>query len=185
VLTGAPGQHAQTGGVGVDRWANKPVDDAWERQRGDSHDPPFHTSGKKAQSARGVIRRQRVLAGAYSIHSKGRFGRPLTGNRLTGRYCWLGLTGLSMAVVSLATKSWMMVGHSHTGKNRAAMHERGGNGRRVPKAPSVRKPGPARHVDAGGRRKAFAGGDVDGPGRESGIAAATWQTAAMTLPRRK
>jgi hypothetical protein len=63
-----------------------------------------------------------------------------------------------MAVVSLATKSWMMVGHSHTGKNRAAMHERDGNGRRVPKAPSVRNPGPARQVDAGNvERRSLAG----------------------------
>ncbi len=35
----------------------------WGRQRGGSHDPPFHNRrGKRARSARGVIRRHRVLA---------------------------------------------------------------------------------------------------------------------------
>lgn len=110
------------------------------------------TSGEKAQSTRGVIRRRRVLAGACSSHSKGWLGRPET-----GRHRWPGLTGPGVAIVPLATKSWMMVGHSYTGKNRAAMHERDGNGRRVPKASNVRNPGPARQVDAGERRKAFAG----------------------------
>lgn len=80
-----------------------------------------------------------------------------------------------MAIVLLATRSWVMVEHSNTGRNRAVMHVRDGNGRRVPKAPSVRIPGPARQADAGERRKAVAWHGVDGLGCERGIAAATWQ----------
>jgi hypothetical protein len=62
-----------------------------------------------------VIRRPRVLAVPCSSRSQG-LARSLLRKR-SERHRWPGITGLGVAIVLLATKSWMMVEPSNTGRD--------------------------------------------------------------------
>jgi len=171
VLTGATRPPRPNGRCWCRQGSNKPGDDARERQRGDSHDPPFHNKRGKGTKHSWRDSTQTSARGCLLEPLERVVRSPV--NRTTSKAGPHGAgRGDSPARDEIVDDGWTFLYRQEPCSNARAGWKRAACAESAERSePRSCSPGRCWRTSKG-----VCWRDVDEPGCESGIAAATWQT---------